>query len=110
MKLKGMRDIPTRYGLVHRAVSKTRAQVMAELAYLEHEATRLERELKIWTGNAKQTESRLRLILQRIGLLQGLLEERAPAPRNVPPPGDDEGKQDQEQEQVPSWREIPLEY
>ena len=108
MKLKGMRDIQTRYGLMHRAVSKTRAQVMAELAYLEHEATRLERELKIWTGNAQQTGSRLRLVRQRIGLLQGLLEERATAPRNSSPPEEGDGEQDQQQ--VPSYRVIPLEY
>ena len=110
MILKGLRDIRTRCPKLpmHRAIPKTRAQVMAELVFQERDAARFERELNICSENAKRTESRLQLIRQRIGLLQGLLDGGSSAPRKSPSPEEGDGNQDQQQ--APAWREMPLEY
>ncbi len=54
--VRSMRDIPTIQGLRNRSVPTTREQVMSELARLEHEKARLEREMNIWLANQKKTE------------------------------------------------------
>jgi hypothetical protein len=70
---RGMRDIPTIQGLSSRSVPATRPQAATELARLEHEKARLERELKMWIGNQKRTESRLRLVEERLALVQQVM-------------------------------------
>ena len=73
MKIKGMRDIQTRtvYGRVNRVIPRTRAQVVAELAYLENEKDRIERELGL--GCQTETDGRPVQLRQRISVLQGIL-------------------------------------
>lgn len=108
MKIKGMRDIQTIYGRVHRVLSRTRAQVVAELAYLEHEKDRLERELAIWVTNQKQTEGRYESVRKRISVLQGILEEQSADNSPTPPPSKkavSRGRQ-----ACATWHEVPLEY
>ena len=64
-----MRDIPTNYGLNNRSLPKTREQAVTELARLEHEKSRLERELKIWTENQQQTQTRIEQVTERLALV-----------------------------------------
>ncbi|MDO8589340.1 MAG: hypothetical protein Q7T82_20140 [Armatimonadota bacterium] len=75
MRVKSLRDIRTLRGQVHGIGAKTRAQAVAELAYLEHEKARLERESKIWIANQTQMESRLQSVRRRIGQVQAMLDE-----------------------------------
>ena len=109
IKIKGMRDIQTLHGRVDCAAARTRAQVAAQLAYLEREKDRLERELGVWTGNQKRAGSRLQSVGQRIALLQGILEVEQPSAKHRMPLGQNE-VEDDGQEAETSWREIPLEY
>ena len=110
-RVKSMRDIPTIQGLRNRSVPATREQAMTELARLEHEKSRLNRELDMWLYNQKETESRLRQLEARLDRLQQILD---------PPDGDGATKRpvrrppteraDGGEEEVRKWREIPLEY
>jgi len=123
MKIKrtrGMRDIPTIQGLSSRSVPDTRPQAATELARLEPEKARLERELKMWVNNQKKTEDRLRQVEERLALVRQVLippdaegstkpvrsvaEGRARVRRSPAEKAD--GGEDEAQE----WREIPLEY
>lgn len=70
---RGMRDIATIQGLSGRNVAGSREQMVTELARMEHEKARLEREMRIWIGNQKRTEERLRLVQERLDLLQKTL-------------------------------------
>jgi len=99
---KGMRDIPTIQGLNSRSVPDTRQQAATELARLEHEKARLERNLKMWINNQKKTEGRLRQVEERIALLKPVLgygSEGSGEQRTA-----DDGRKDKD------WREITLEY
>jgi len=71
MKVKGIRDILSINSFVRRATPQTRAQLAAELARLEYEKQRLERELEL----RRQTEARLQLTQERIKFLVGVLED-----------------------------------
>jgi septal ring factor EnvC (AmiA/AmiB activator) len=71
---RGMRDIPTIQGLRHCSLPTTREQTVAEVARLEHERARLERELDMWLENQKKTESRLQHVQERLSYLQQVLE------------------------------------
>jgi predicted nucleic acid-binding Zn-ribbon protein len=96
---KGMRDIPTIQGLRNRSVPSNREQIVSELARLEHEKARLEREISIWVSNQKKTESRLKQAQDRIDLLQKIMDETDPRRKpeeNVSEPG--------------KWQEFPMEY
>jgi septal ring factor EnvC (AmiA/AmiB activator) len=108
---KGMRDIPTVQGLRNRSVPTTREQAVTELARLEHEKSRLERELNMWINNQKKTEGRLQRVKERLALLQQVLDPPAAdgstkrqARRS--PTGEATGGEGEAQ----GWREIPLEY
>ena len=107
MKPKGMHDIPTAQSLTNRSVAPTRAQMVAQLARMEHERERLERELNVWVGKQKQTEGRLQQVRQHIELLQQALDESSA----------DQGRRDSgtqwmadDGREAQSWRAIPLEY
>jgi chromosome segregation ATPase len=110
--LRGMRDIPTIQGLRHRAVPANREQAVSELARLEHEKARLERELKMWASNQQKTESRLQQVEARLALLEQVLN---------PPAADGSNKRtairrsrtdksDNGEGEAQGWREVPLEY
>lgn len=108
VKIKGVRDIQTLYERTHRARSRTRAQVVSELAYLEHEKDRINRELSAWHINQKQAESRLGFVRERIVQLKGILEEGLPTKRQSTVPSE-EAEDGSLGVQTP-WQEISLEY
>jgi TolA-binding protein len=107
MKPKGMHDIPTAQSLVSRSIPASRAKIMTQLARMEQERERLERESNVWGGKQQQTEDRLQQVRQRIELLQRALDEL---------PADEERKDSGtrrmagEERKAKGWREIPLEY
>jgi hypothetical protein len=110
-RVRGMRDIPTIQGLRNRSLPASREQAVAEVARMEHEKARLERELAIWLGNQRNTEKRLLQVEERLVSLEQILN---------PPDGDGATKRpvrrtptertEGGEEEVRKWREIPLEY
>lgn len=115
--LKGMRDIPTIQGLNKQSAPTTRPQAATELARLEHEKVRLERELKMWIGNQERTEGRLRRVEERLTILQQILNQTADD-GSTKPSGRGRArvrqsrteKGDSGEGETQTWREIPLEY
>lgn len=106
-RTRSMRDIPTIQGLRSRSTPGNRDQCMTELARLEHERTRLERELKLWAANQKRTEIWLQKVQERILLLQESLDL---APSDHRRSSADGGVEDGGGRKAATWREIPLEY
>lgn len=104
--LRGMRDIPTIQGIRNRSVPATREQAMTELTRLEHEKSRLERELNIWLANQKKTEDRIQQLQERVNLLQTVMGEISPK-RRRPDPGSEQAEEDAGKS---AWREVSLEY
>jgi predicted nucleic acid-binding Zn-ribbon protein len=110
-RVRSMRDIPTVQGLRNRSVPASREQAVAEVARLEHEKARLERELDIWLVNQRNTEKRLRQVEERLAGLEQTLN---------PPDSDGATKRQVRrtptetagggEEEIQKWREIPLEY
>lgn len=97
MKVKGMHDIATGQNMINRSIRATRAQRLGQLARVEHEKSRLERELDKWKANKKQSEERLRVVQRRIGLLKQSLHDDPPEKR-------EQGHRQR------TWREVRLEY
>ncbi len=122
MKPRGMHDIATAQSLINRSVPATRAQMVAQLARMEHERERLERELNVWAGKQKQTEGRLQQVRRHITLLQGALNESSAAfPESYPErsrrgsrrdrrPPSAEGSSEDSKQEATTWQEIALEY
>ena len=114
MRPKNMRDIPTIQGLVHRSEPKTREQAVNELARLEHEKARLQRELDIWQANRKQTEQRLQRVAERLAVLQRILTDSSdeanssPASQIQRKSGSQAVAEGKSERKV--WKEISLEY
>ena len=115
--LRGMRDIPTIQGLNKQSAPTTRAEAATELARLEHEKVRLNRELKMWIGNQERTEGRLRRVEERLTILQQILDQTADDDSTQPSsqrrtkvrrPRTERG--DSGEGEAQGWREIPLEY
>jgi chromosome segregation ATPase len=77
MKLRTMRDIPTIQGLKNQATPTTREQAITELARLEHELSRLKRELEMWTANQNKTAERIHRVEHRLALLKGIVDPGA---------------------------------
>jgi hypothetical protein len=110
-RVRSMRNIPTIQGLRNQSLPTTREQAVTELARLEHEKARLERELKMWVDNQKKTEMRLRQVDERLLSLQEILEPaegKARPRRRERRSTADQPREEGEGEQT--WREIPLEY
>ncbi len=105
-KLRNMRDIPTIQGLKDRGVPSNREQIVSELARLEHEKARLERELSIWNANQRKTENRIHQVQERLNLLQNFLDELSPQRRRAR----QEEQPAEANEKTGNYREIPLEY
>lgn len=73
MRPRGMRDVPTAQTMTKR--SKTgREQAITDLARLEHEKARLERELSVWTTKQAATDRRLEQVRSELAQLQLQLE------------------------------------
>ena len=79
--IRNMRDLPTIQGLKNRSLPDNREQIMSELARLEHEKARLEREKTIWISNQKKAQTRIDQVQERFDLLQRMLEELSPKPQ-----------------------------
>jgi len=105
-QVRSMRDIPTIQGLRNRSVPTTREQVMSELARLEHEKARLERELNMWIANQKKTEDRLQQLQERVNLLQTVMDEISPKKRKLDPGSEQAEKIDDKN----GYHEVSLEY
>ncbi len=106
----GMRDIPTIQGLRHRATPGTREQTVAEVARLEHEKARLQRELDIWLSNQERTARRIQQVEERLAMLQEMLEPKtSPRVGQSPGAGGDDTTEGQEGGS-PGWKAVPLEY
>lgn len=110
VRVRSMRDIPSLQGLRNRSVPASRQQAVAEVARMEHEKARLERELEIWLGNQRNTERRLRQVEERLAGLEQVLH---------PPDGDGATKCQVRRtptertdggEEVRKWQEITLQY
>ncbi len=119
MKAKGMRDVPTLQLLSKRKLFSTREQAASDMARLEHEKARLERELKLWMTKRAQTEKRLALVHQQLKTLQQVLDESAHKPRTAKRRTARPAAKDQRKDRdnkttntVPqkTWREITMEY
>jgi len=110
--VRGMRDIPTIQRLRHHSLASTRQQAVAEQARLEHECARLKRELGIWADNQERTEGRLRMVEERLALLQQILnppdahDTAQSGEANQSPGGKGHGDKDEHR----GWQEMPLEY
>lgn len=96
---KGMHKIRTAQSLINRSVPASQAQIAAQLARMEHERVRLERELKVWLGKHHQTEARLERVRQDITLLKVALDTES-----------DKGHAAYDREEPKGFLEIPLEY
>jgi len=107
MKPKGMHDILTAQSLINRSMPATRAEMVAQLARMEHEKARLERELNVWVGKQKETEGRLQQVRKHIELLKRALDE-SPAEEERRDSGGQRAAG--EERKAKGWQEIPLEY
>jgi len=107
---RGMRELMTIQSLAGRTVPDSREQIVAEQARLEHERSRLRRELDMWQENARKTAGRLQTVEDRMTLLRRTIEpiidaeqaeetERHPARSTGP-----------ESEPSTTWHEVVLEY
>lgn len=85
MRPKGLREIRTVQGVAGRGRGSSREQAVAELARLEHERARLQRELEVWRQNQQRVEEQLRRVELRLADLRAATaEEPAPAPMPAP--------------------------
>lgn len=104
---RGMRDIPTVQGSTNRVETNSREQGITDLARLEHERARLERELNMWLENQKRAEQRLKKVHERITLLQqglyGSPVERRSASAAGGPGNDGE-------QEPRDWHKVSFEY
>ena len=101
--VRNMRDIPTIQGLKNRSVPANREQIMSELARLEHEKGRLDRENTIWVSNQKKAQIRIQQVQERIDLLTSKIEELLPKPPAAPSNLEPEKKSE-------NYRVVKLEY
>ena len=100
MQLKGLREIATHDSIANRAMPRTRQAAAFELARLEHEKARLEREIGMWCANQKKAEARLKWSRERCALATRMLQESgtaAPRKRTARRP-------------KRAWKSVTLEY
>jgi hypothetical protein len=100
MDIKGLRDIATHSSMVSRGMPGTRQRAAFELALLEHEKAKLEREIGMWGANQRQAATRLRLARERSALLTRQLQEPAAGERTPRRP----------KRRRPARRSVTLEY
>jgi len=106
-----MRELMTIQGLAGRTVPDSREQIMAEQSRLEHERSRLRRELAVWQENGRKTAERLRGVEERMALLRRTLE---PMLEPEPEPATNEHRPARQVvpdvEPSTEWHEVVLEY
>ena len=87
MRPKGLRNLRTLQATTRRDKANSHEQAVAELARLEHEKARLQRELDVWEQNRRRTEQHLQRVEARLGVvrrnidLSGGEAVRRPAPQ-----------------------------
>ncbi|MBC8162387.1 MAG: hypothetical protein H7Z42_14350 [Roseiflexaceae bacterium] len=101
IKRRGLRDIATGQRAQRRGLPQSRQQAISDLARLEQEKTRLQRELEIWQANQQRTEQRLALVDARLAQLQPVLGLHAAPPAQPAPP---------ERLDAAGWGTFALEY
>jgi chromosome segregation ATPase len=109
MKLRTMRDVPTIQGLRNQATPITREQAVAEMARLEHELARLQRELDMWTANQNKTAERMQRVEQRLAALKGILNP-GEAERRAGRAKDPDRPEDGGPGKGKSWRTVDFQY
>ena len=77
MRAKSSTDIRGMHELPYRPGGKSRAQIAAQLAHMEYEKDRLERQLEMWISYTRKTEAKLQFAEQRIAALTRTLRETA---------------------------------
>ncbi len=107
MRTRGMREIPTAFGLAKRSKPNSRDEAITEMARLKHEKARLEREMALWVQNEKRTEKHLQKVRDRLAMLEPIVANRPPEPALKPEPGAD---QTQPEATTEKWDTIKLEY
>ncbi len=65
-RVRGMRDIKTSSNLIAQSSKGAKAQIVNQIARLEHERMRLERELQMWQSKQVEAETRLANIQDQI--------------------------------------------
>ena len=75
MKIKSMRNLATVQTLRNKALARSRAELAAQLARLEHERVRLEREANIYAEKQALTQEALARVGVQIDEIQHLLYE-----------------------------------
>jgi hypothetical protein len=115
-RVRGMRNLVTIQGLSGRSVPKSREQIVAEQARLEHERARLERELAMWADNQRKTAERLQAVFDRLELLEQATAESSdeaddgaaatPRPKRKRAPRVEQSEDDM----AGDWQAIILEY
>jgi hypothetical protein len=104
-RVRGMRDLTTVQGLSGRTLPNSREQIVAEQSRLEHERSRLERELALWQENQQRTNERLNGVVERLALLSTALK-----PTDDPQPGTRREQTSSPHEEPINWHAIVLEY
>jgi chromosome segregation ATPase len=79
-RVRGMRHLMTPQTLSNRHIPQDRAQLVAKMARLEHERSRLEREREVWLTKQRQTEQRLNGIQAQLEALQTKLDSLTTPP------------------------------
>lgn len=111
MRPRGLREIKTIQGRAGKAKGGSREQAVAELARLEHERARLQRELEVWLQNQRRVAEQLQRVETRLSELRALTHEEPDAPPPAarrrhaparPTPRDDEPEA--------GWTSLSLEY
>ena len=112
MKMRTMRDVPTIQGLRNHATPTTREQAITELARLEHELARLQREMNMWIANQNKTAERMHQVEQRLAFLREILEPQRveDAPERRADRSETSKADASEQEKTQGWRTVNLQY
>jgi hypothetical protein len=103
---RGMRDVLTIQGMRNRVLPKNREQAATELARMEHEKARLEREMAMWVSNQRRTEVRLQHVNERLAMLEAMFN----------PPGSKaaavsrRAAGDEEEDEPQGWHQVSIQY
>lgn len=73
MRPKGMQHIRSMRSVVNRSQPANRAQIASQLARLEHEKARLDRELSVWEVKVQQTAEKRAALAAQTAALQTAL-------------------------------------
>ena len=106
MDVKGLKDIAKHGTATNRGVPRNGAQAAFELALLEHEKAKLQRELAVWDANERQARERLNVAKERSAALRRYLESseavRAGSGKRKP--------KARARRSAPAWQSVSMEY